>query len=244
MPEDACAVDVRYLYQLIRTAPPAVVFAQAKLGFALAASGGDAPGGYAGINIVAPEDDPVAVRDDALHMRIIAYFHRRYPAVHIALHAGELTPLLAAPDALRDHIRSAVDVGAAERIGHGVDVLGERDVPQLLAELARRDVLVEICLTSNDVILGVRGAAHPLRAYLAASVPVALATDDPGVSVSSLTNEYLRAVTTYGFDYRTIKGFAYAGIRHAFVSPAQRAELERRLNAAFAAFEAREAHNP
>jgi hypothetical protein len=240
-PEDACAVDVRYLYQMIRVATPASVFAQAKLGFALASSG-DAPGGYAGINIVAPEDDPIAVRDDALHMRMIAYFHRKQPAVHIALHAGELTPLLVGPDALRDHIRSAVEIGAAERIGHGVDVLGERDAPQLLAEMAQRDVLVEICLTSNDVILGVRGAAHPLQAYLAAGVPVALATDDPGVSGTTLTKEYLRAATTYGFDYRALKSFAYASIRHAFVPRAHKTALERRLDVAFAAFEAREAH--
>lgn len=237
----ACAVDVAYIYQLTRTAKPEIVFAQARIGFALAA---DPASGYAGINIVAPEDDPVAVRDYALHMRIIGYFHRRYPAVHISLHAGELTPALVPAAALTDHIRAAVEVAGAERIGHGVDVLGERDPVGLLAEMAAKHVLVEICLTSNDVILGVRGDAHPLRAYLAAGVPVALATDDPGVSRGSLTLEYLRAVQTYPFDYRTLKALARESLRHAFVPPERRAALERRLDTAFAAFEQQQAAAP
>ena len=46
--------------------------------------------------------------------------------------------------------------------------------------MARRKVLVEICLTSNDLILGVRGEEHPLPVYLRYGVPVALATDDQG----------------------------------------------------------------
>lgn len=64
---------------------------------------------------------------------------------------------------------------------------------QLLAEMKRRDVLVEICLTSNNVILGVRGSRHPFPEYLNAGVPVTLAIDHEGVSRIDLTNEYVRA---------------------------------------------------
>ena len=54
-----------------------------------------------------------------------------------------------------------------------------------------RAVLVEICLTSNDVILNVKGADHPLPDYLKAGVPVTLASDDEGVARIDLSSEYL-----------------------------------------------------
>ena len=48
----------------------------------------------------------------------------------------------------------------ADRIGHGVDIMHENSPDELLKEMARRGVLVEICLSSNDLILGVSGAEH------------------------------------------------------------------------------------
>ena len=85
--------------------------------------------------------------------------------------------------------------------------MNERDAPALLQEMAKRKVLVEICLTSNDLILGVRGREHPLPVYLRHGVPVALATDDQGVSRSDMTHEYLRAVETYSLTYADLKRF-------------------------------------
>jgi adenosine deaminase len=213
-PDPGCRVTVRYIQSVIRVEDPASVFAQTRLAFELA----HAPGsGFVAINFVAPEDAPVALRDYALHMRMIAYFHRKYPRVAITLHAGELTPALAGPAALADHIRLAVEVAGARRIGHGVDVLGERDAHGLLREMAQRRILVEIALTSNDLILNVRGTAHPLRAYLAAGVPVALVTDDAGVARSDLTHEFARAATTYGFRYPELKTFARNSVHYAFL---------------------------
>ena len=54
--------------------------------------------------------------------------------------------------------------------------------------------MVEINLTSNDVILGIKDTDHPLRAYMAAHVPWALSTDDEGVSRIDLTHEYVKGV--------------------------------------------------
>jgi len=61
--------------------------------------------------------------------------------------------------------------------------------------------MVEINLTSNEMILGVSGKHHPLLMYRMFGVPTALSTDDEGVSRIDLTNEYVRAVETYGFKY-------------------------------------------
>ena len=84
--------------------------------------------------------------------------------------------------------------------------------------MAERKVLVEICLTSNDVILGVKGDDHPLPVYIKYGVPVALATDDEGVSRSDLTHEYLRAVQTYDFlGYKDLKRMARMSVEHSFL---------------------------
>ena len=101
-----------------------------------------------------------------------------------------------------------IERGGAERIGHGAAVMSENDPIGLLHEMARKNVLVEICLTSNDVILGVSGDRHPLPVYMKYGVPVALATDDEGVSRSDMTHEYLRAVETYGLSYPDLKRMA------------------------------------
>ena len=82
--------------------------------------------------------------------------------------------------------------------------------------MASRNVAVEICLTSNDVILGVSGKAHPLHDYLAAGVPVALATDDPGVSRDDMTNQYMRAMQEQGLDYATLKRLARNSLEYSF----------------------------
>ncbi|HSG09107.1 MAG TPA: hypothetical protein VLA36_12175 [Longimicrobiales bacterium] len=212
-PDAGCAVTQRYLYQVLRAFPREQVFAQILGGFELTRSDPR----FVGFNLVQPEDDRVAMDDYALHMRIIGFLRQFYPEVPVSLHAGELTHGLVPPEGLRFHIRDAVEVAGAKRIGHGVDVLMERDPDGLLRAMAARRVMVEINLTSNDVILGVTGARHPLRTYLAYGVPVALSTDDEGVSRSSMTLEYRKAVEEQGVDYRTLKAMARNSLEYAFV---------------------------
>ena len=208
-----CAVQIRFLYQVLRGAAPARVFAQTLLGFELAS----VDPRWVGINFVMPEDGYLSMRDYSLQMHMLDYLHHLYPKVHISLHAGELAPGLVPPDGLRFHIRQAVEVGHAERIGHGVDVMYEDHPEQLLQEMAARHVMVEINLTSNDVILGVHGADHPLPMYLKHGVPVALSTDDEGVSRIDLTHEYVRAAEDFGLDYSTLKQMARNSLTYSFL---------------------------
>lgn len=214
--DPGCAVTQRYLYQVLRAFPREMVFAQILAGFELA---GRDPR-FVGLNLVQPEDHRVAMGDYSLHMRIIGYLRTLYPDVPVTLHAGELAPGLVPPEGLRFHIREAVGVAGARRIGHGVDVLYEDDPDALLRLMAQRRVLVEINLTSNDVILGVTGARHPLRTYLEYGVPLALSTDDEGVSRSEMTLEYRKAVEEQGVDYLTLKGMARNSLEYAFVEGA------------------------
>jgi hypothetical protein len=48
-------------------------------------------------------------------------------------------------------------------------------------------------------------------------VPVALATDDEGVSRSDMTHEYLRAVETYNLSYSDLKRMARESLEHSFI---------------------------
>ena len=208
-----CEVTIHYLYQVLRGLPREQVFAQILLGFELTR----ADPRFVGFNLVMPEDYYVPMRDFDLHMRIIEALHKFYPAAHVSLHAGELAMGLVPPEGLRFHIRESIERAGAERIGHGVAVMSEDDPIGLLREMARKKVLVEICLTSNDVILGVSGDRHPLPVYKKYGVPVALATDDEGVSRSDMTHEYLRAVETYGLSYADLKRMARASLEHSFI---------------------------
>jgi len=212
-PEPGCKVTVRYLYQVLRGLPQAAVFAQILLGFELASSDPR----LIGLNLVMPEDGYIQIHDFNEHMAMLDYCHGIYPKVHIALHAGELAESLVKPEDLSFHIRTSVEHGHAERIGHGVDVMLERDPLALMKEMAERNVLVEISLTSNDLILGVSGDDHPLPIYLRYGVPAALATDDEGVSRSDMTHEYLRAVEGYHLPYSEMKRMTRQSVEHSFL---------------------------
>ena len=213
----------RYIAQVSRGKSKQIVFAEILSGFMLA--GADpklaAPNPHVvALNLVMAEDWYVPMRDFPLHMRMLSYFHERYPHMHIALHAGELVEGLVPPAGLQYHIRDSIETGHAERIGHGVDVMNETRPFQLLQEMASRNVMVEICLTSNDVILGVRGTQHPLIEYMRAGVPVALATDDEGVSRSDMTHEYLKGAEEQNLSYLQLKNMARTSLEHAFIGGA------------------------
>ena len=209
----ACKVEIRYIYQVLRAFAPEQVFAQTLLGFEAAA----ADPRIVGINYVQPEDDHNAMSNYALQMRQIGYLHGVYPKLHISLHAGEIAPGMVAPEGLRFHIRMAVEVAHAERIGHAVDVMYEDHPYDLLKEMAEKHVMAEINLTSNDVILGITGSDHPFPLYRKYKVPVSLSTDDEGVSRIDLTHEYVRAAETYALTYGDLKQMVRTSLEHSFL---------------------------
>ena len=214
----ACQVEIRFIYQVLRGYPPQQVFAQTLLGFETAQASIDAhEPGFVGINLVMPEDGYIAMRDYTLQMKMVRYFHTVYPRVHITLHAGELAEGLVPPEGLRFHIRQAVKIAGAERIGHGTDVMDETNAEGLLREMAEGHVMVEINLSSNKLILGISGAEHPFPLYRAAHVPVALSTDDEGVSRIDITHEYEMAALDYRLSYADLKQLARTGMEHDFL---------------------------
>jgi adenosine deaminase len=233
--QPACKVSYRFIIQVSRNTPIEDVFVQTAFAAALIR----AEPRIVALNFVQTEDSQIARRDYTRQMRIVEFLAKD---VQVALHAGELWIGLVPPTDLTFHIRQAVEIGGARRIGHGTALAFEHDVDGLLAELRRRRVVIEISLTSSDVILGVRGNDHPLPTYLAFGVPVVLSTDDAGVSRIDLTNEYFRAAREHGLGYRTLKSIARNALIYSFLTePEKQQEVVRfdRLSAEFEASIAR-----
>lgn len=236
-PDPGCQVTVRYISQVLRAFPPEQVFAQMLAAFELTS----AEPRVVGVNLVQPEDDYVAVRDFSLQLSMLDFLHGLYPKVPIALHAGELVQGLVPPEVLSFHVRDSIRRGHAARIGHGTALMHEDDPMALLREMAARKVLVEVALSSADLILGVKGSAHPLALFLQYGVPVALTTDDLGVSRASHTREWVKAVQEQNLDYPALKRLARNSIEYAFADPPTRARLKQDLEGAFLRFERRQA---
>jgi hypothetical protein len=206
-------ITVRYIWSCNRLASPDAFFAQAAAGIYLAAH----EPRVVGMNIVAPEDHPKSRMYFDGEMRMIDFLWRNLGRPNLTLHAGELTPAISPVEPMRERIRKTIEIGHARRIGHGVSIAWEDDAEGLMAKMRREGIAVEICLTSNASILGVSRDEHPLRLYRAHGVPVFLNTDDEGVSRSTMTLEWARAVREQGMGYGDLKEMARNSIEYSFL---------------------------
>ena len=231
---DDADFTLRFQTYVTRNNPPGMVFAGLYSAFAATHSNPL----LVGVNIVGPENGIVAMRDYRLHMAMFRFLKTRFPDVRLAMHAGELTLGMVPPMGLKSHIRNAVEIAGAERIGHGIDITYESDPDGLLAEMRQRHIAVEICLSSNAFILGVENEAHPVSVYLRHHVPIVIATDDEGVSRSDINAEYLLFVSRYKPNYAALKDIVYNSIRYSFLSEQDKKLQIKQLDTRFARFEA------
>jgi adenosine deaminase len=191
-----------------------------------------------GVNIVGPENGYVAMRDYALHMKMFAFLKKQFPDVNVALHAGELAMGMVPPEGLRSHIHEAVQIAGANRIGHGVDIVHESNPHELLQLMKQRAVALEVNLTSNAFILGIKGEEHPVRLYERYGVPIVISTDDAGVSRINLSHEYLLYTSRYKPSYDRLKQVVYNSIRYSFLPEKEKRHELTKLDQRFIAFEA------
>lgn len=229
-----CEVSLGFVGQTNRNSTNDKVFASLATSFGVAAAQGSR---WVAVDLVSPEDGLYSLGNYSLQMQMLKYLSSLYPQVAIDVHAGELIPGLVPPADLTSHISQAVLVAGSDRIGHGVDIRGETNAKALLRTMRDRGVTVEIALTSNEQILGINAQTSQFRVYRDAGVPVVLATDDAGVERTDLSEQYQKAHDWFDLSYQDLKQLSYQGITASFVSPAERASLKSRLDAAFGAFE-------
>ena len=154
-----------------------------------------------------------------MHMGFIADIGTMFPeqTKGITLHSGELALGLVPPEHLGWHITEAIEVAGARRVGHAVDIAHTPELYKLLKKMAKDGILVEINLTSNDVILGVKYPDHPFELYMEYNVPMALSTDDEGVSRIDLTHEYQRAAQTFNLSYARLRELSRNALQFNFL---------------------------
>ncbi len=134
--------------------------------------------------------------------------------LRLTAHAGETGPAESVWGALNLH---------AERIGHGISAAQD---PDLIEELAQRQIPVEICLTSN-LRTGVcrTGAEHPVKNFFEQGVMVTLNTDDPALFRTTLAHEYQFAQDTYGFTDEHLRELARNSFEASFLPAEKKLEL-------------------
>lgn len=200
---------------------PAKVFAQLYLAFKSNAASDK----LLGVNIVQAENGDYSLRDYWGHMQMFKYLRGKVlkgkDTVKTTMHAGELALGLTPPEDLKFHIDDAVNVAKANRIGHGVDIAFEKNSSAVLSKMAKEKIAVEINLTSNEFILGVKGGEHPIMLYHKNKVPLVLSTDDAGILRTNLTQQFTLAALRYPeLKYKDFAQFVMNSIEYSFMPKA------------------------
>ncbi|HEV2717563.1 MAG TPA: adenosine deaminase [Terriglobales bacterium] len=152
-----------------------------------------------------------------------AYAYAADNGLRLTVHAGE--------NAGPDSIWGALNL-RAERIGHGLTAW--QDI-ELVEELARRQIPVEICLTSNLRTGCCRGISeHPLRSYFDQGLMITLNSDDPAMFNTSLAHEYQLAQDSFAFSDEHLRELARNSFEASFLPPEKKLAFLNSFDAAAA----------
>jgi adenosine deaminase len=140
----------------------------------------------------------------------------------LEVHAGEMGP--------PSSVIEAIDVLAADRIGHGVASMKD---PALVDRLVREQVVLDVCPSSN-VGIGLFPSleAHPVGAMIAAGMNVTVSSDDPPFFRTTLTRELIDVARGAGLGARGVLDLQRRAARAAFLPAAEREALVRRIDEA------------
>jgi adenosine deaminase len=92
--------------------------------------------------------------------------------------------------------------------------------------LVKHQITLEMCPTSN-LQTGVisRLGQHPLWAFQLVGIPVTINTDDPSISNTTLTDEYLVALRGIGIPLRALRQMVLTAAETAFLPAVERRRL-------------------
>jgi adenosine deaminase len=152
----------------------------------------------------------------------LSHFNRaRDAGWRITVHAGEA----AGPESIWQAIREL----GAERIGHGVKAAQD---PELMDFLAKHQIGIESCLTSN-IQTSTVGAFehHPLAVFLRHGVLASINTDDPAVQGIEIANEYNVAAPAAGLTKEEIRQAQINGLTMAFLTETEKQAIRDKVSA-------------
>lgn len=150
-----------------------------------------------------------------------AFAIARSTGLRLTAHAGELMG--------PDNVRATLAALPVERLGHGVRAIEDA---ALVAELAARGVVLEICPGSN-LALGLYPdiAAHPVKALTDAGVRTTLSSDDPPFFDTDIARDYDSVARGFDLSPKVMLGFTRRSIEAAFCDEATRERLLARIDA-------------
>jgi adenosine deaminase len=192
-PPEAKSVKLAWILEVRRNHPFKQVALDAIEAFAIANEVPD----IVAINMVEAEYGEYAEKDYLKQMELMAELHEQFPNVALVIHAGEIPKDLVRVSKV-PHVLTALNILHPVRVGHATTIKLEKDHAKTLKILNEKDVAVEVNLTSNDEILGIKGEEHPLNYLIKHQVPVVLSSDDPGVSRNTLSHDDVRAIREHG----------------------------------------------
>lgn len=137
----------------------------------------------------------------------------------VTIHAGEAGSA--------DNVREAIEFLGAQRVGHGVRSIESSDIVRLVHQ---RGVTLEVCPTSN-LQTGVvrRFGQHPLPDLLHLGLKVTINTDNPSVSDTTLSDEYMVVMLAMGLNLQEIKQAILTAVDAAFLPEQRRARLRAQM---------------
>ncbi len=141
--------------------------------------------------------------------------------LHLTAHAGE--------NAGPESIWGALNL-KAERIGHGLTA--EKD-PELIEELAERQIPLEICVTSNlRTGCCAELAQHPVRRYFDQGLMLTISSDDPAMFRTSLVAEYGQIQEAFAFTDEHLRELARNSFEASFLPAEKKVEFLNLLDSA------------
>lgn len=135
----------------------------------------------------------------------------------LALHAGEIC----GPESIRDAVRLG-----ASRVGHGVSAVQD---PALMKELAEKNVMVEVCPTSNRILVGeLKGdlANHPARKLYDAGIKISINPDDGGIFGTQTGKEHRISAKQFGFTKAEMYDITLCALDCSFADVKTRKQLK------------------
>ena len=97
-----------------------------------------------------------------------------------------------------------------------------------------RQIPLEVCPTSNACLkVAPTFTEHPLPRLLAEGLFVTLGSDDPPMFNTTLTEDYLKVASVFGFGVKEIQTLALNGVKASFLTDVEKQRLEIEINSSF-----------
>lgn len=177
--------------------------------------------GVVGVDLAGPEEGFLP----ALHAK--AFQYAAEVGLPITIHAGEVSGM--------DSVTSAIRDGFAQRLGHGIRVVDGMQsngaLPDLLWEILERNIILEVCPSSNVQTGAVTTIQeHPWTILDRLGFPITLNTDNRLMGNTTTSQEWCLAASQFDLTVADAVRHTQTSIGGAFAPDSVKQTLRQKLN--------------